>query len=153
MPMRSHFRPLLLCILALAASVTASKHRAGGRAAAPTRFPVEQLSPGELPALWVFVRSECPPCHRHVAALLAALDALDTISRRRALARLHFVGDVPAATFVHRYPRHWLARLGIATTPLTWWVAADSSITRVWLGARDARSWTRALAFASGGAP
>ncbi len=136
---------LLLCIAWCVA-------RAGGTrriaSTTPVRFPVERVSPGVVPALWVFVRGDCDHCQRHLRALARALDELPASLRRRAAAHLHLVGNAPFASPVQRHPLSWLEDLGIGPTPLTWWVASDSSIVRAWRGARDVGAWQHALAFA-----
>ncbi|HZL84842.1 MAG TPA: hypothetical protein VFD07_05625 [Candidatus Krumholzibacteria bacterium] len=112
----------------------------------PRRFPVARLS-GAVPALWIFVRDDCGHCEEHLRALARALDGLPPPLRQRAEARLHVVGDAPFASPVERHPASTLDALGIGPTPLTWWVAADTSIARAWRGARDVDAWRRALAF------
>ena len=152
MPTRVALGILFLAAATAAILVAAIARQTPPRLRAPSRFPAS-LSPGDVPALWVFVRAGCRPCRRHVDALQRALETLAPAARETVAARLHLVGDLPLATPVHRHAAAWLHRLDITATPLTWWVGADSSIVRAWLGARDETSWQRALAFAAGGAP
>src|SRR5262245_21857980 len=152
MPTRVALGIVFLAAAAAAVVVAAIARQTPARLRAPNRFPAS-LSPGDVPALWVFVRTGCRPCHRHVEALQRALEALAPAARETDEAHLHLVGDLPLATPVHRHSAAWLRRLDVTATPLTWWVGADSSIVRAWLGARDETSWHRALAFVAGGTP
>ena len=152
MPTRVALGILFLAAAAVAVAVAAISRQTPARLRGPSRFPAS-LSPGDVPALWVFVRAGCRPCRRHVEALQRALATLTPAARETVAAHLHLVGDLPLATPVHRHSAVWLRRLDVAATPLTWWVGVDSSIVRAWLGARDETSWHRAFDFAVGGAP
>ena len=152
MTTRVGFAIVFLAAAAALVLVAVVARKTPARPRSPSRFPAA-LSPGAVPALWVFVRAGCRPCRHHVSALQGALAELAPAARERVATRVHLVGDLSVATPVHRHPAAWLRHLDIDATPLTWWVAADSSIVRTWLGARDPASWRRALAFAAGGMP
>jgi hypothetical protein len=119
----------------------------------PRCFPSRKVGPGRLPALWIFVRAECPHCRRHLLGLQEALRVLPDSTRARACARLHICGDLNPPACAYSHPRALQYGLGVRGVPVTWWVAADSSICRAWWGARGTAAWAGALAFVAAEEP
>jgi len=119
----------------------------------PRSFPSRNVGPGRLPALWIFVRAECPHCRRHLLGLQEALRLLPDSTRARACARLHVCGDLNPPACAYSHPRALQSGLGVRGVPVTWWVAADSSICRAWWGARGTAAWAGALAFVAAEEP
>ena len=129
-----------VCMIAAHSRSTRSGHT-------PQRFPTRLVQPGPLPALWIFARADCVHCRRHLQALQRAARGLPDSVRAQACARVHVASDLQLQACGCGHPLALQRQLGIRGTPLTWWVAADTSIQRAWRGARDEAAWTRALSF------
>ena len=143
---------ILLCACALLCALVLPRHRPA-HPDVPRCFPSREVEPGRLPALWIFVRAECPHCRRHLLGLQEALHLLPDSTRTRACPRLHVCGDLVPPACARAHPRALQSVLGVRGVPVTWWVAADSSICRAWWGARDTDAWTGALAFVAAEGP
>lgn len=130
-------------ILLAAWSVRTARH--GIDAGAPAMIPTEYCD--GAPSLWLFVRTGCPHCERHLEALDRSLAALDPARRGAALARLRIVGSPTAAPGAAvRLPVPASGCLRVRVHPTTWMVNAAGSVGTRWLGPRDAEAWEHALA-------
>ena len=151
--LRMRWRPCILLLACASLCALVLRMRGPARADVPRSFPSQRVGPGRLPGLWIFVRAECPHCRRHLLGLEGALRLLPDSTRARACARLNVCGDLHAPACARTHARSLQHALGVRATPVTWWVAADSSICRAWWGARDRDAWASALAFVRAEAP
>lgn len=140
-----YVRQLASVILALGILCLVVRASRPGIPSARRPFPRHVISPGPLPALWIFFRSQCPHCRRHLAALQQALTRLPRSQRLRAGAHTHLVGDtLQEHPDVQRHSKNLQAALDEGPLPSTWWVDADTNVT-VWRGSLDATAWDALL--------
>jgi len=116
----------------------------------PSQLPAPLHSVRPVPArhIQVFLRHRCRFCALHLQEMETAMATLpDSLGRlyRDRIRLWEFDATASSCTTGVRpspVPAH---RLGITSTPTTWFVSERDSIEQIWVGVRSASAWRRAL--------
>mgnify|MGYP001031144160 CR=1 FL=1 len=149
-------RRATLCLVAGLIGLTAASLRGAARGPVPSgRAAIPAAFWDGDPSIWIFVRSGCLHCDRHLESLDRCLAQLDPAARRDALRCVRLVGGrtgaLPGAVLL---PAPWRDSLGVRSSPTTWLVDRQGHIGARWRGPRTARDWQRAISrLTAGGEP